>query len=108
LFFLASAPCNALLGNRNRDGLLRHAEWGKRCNMNEGKKSPPESTGKQSGLNDEITDEDVKQIEESYFKQQVNRGVEAMTHGRVLTHAMLKKGIERWRKSIGRQRRRTT
>ncbi len=76
--------------------------------MSEGKKLTPESIGKQSGLDDEITDEDVKQIEESYFKQQVNRGVEAMTHGRVLTHAMLKKGIEKWRKSVGRPRRRTT
>ena len=76
--------------------------------MNEGKKATPKSTGKPSGLDDEITDEDVKQMEALYFKRQVNRGVEAMAHGRVLTHAMLKKGIEKWRKSIGRQRQRTT
>ena len=41
-------------------------------------------------------------MEELFFKQQVEKGLEDVAEGRVLTHQELKERIARWRKSAGR------
>ena len=41
-------------------------------------------------------------MEELFFKQQVEKGLQDVAEGRVLTHAELKERIARWRKSAGR------
>jgi predicted transcriptional regulator len=41
-------------------------------------------------------------MEELYFKQQVDKGLQDVAEGRVLTHQELKERLARWRKSAGR------
>jgi predicted transcriptional regulator len=41
-------------------------------------------------------------MEELFFKQQVEKGLQDVAEGRVLTQAELKERIARWRKSAGR------
>lgn len=41
-------------------------------------------------------------MEELFFKQQVEKGLQDAAEGRVLTHQELKERIARWRKSAGR------
>jgi predicted transcriptional regulator len=41
-------------------------------------------------------------MEELFFKQQVEKGLEDVAQGRILTHQELKERIARWRKSAGR------
>jgi len=41
-------------------------------------------------------------MEELFFKQQVEKGLQDVAEGRVLTHDELKETIARWRKSAGR------
>lgn len=41
-------------------------------------------------------------MEELFFKQQVEKGLEDLAEGRVLTHQELKERVARWRKSAGR------
>ena len=41
-------------------------------------------------------------MEKLFFKQQVEKGLQDVTEGRVLTHQELKERIARWRKSAGR------
>ncbi|TKB76224.1 MAG: hypothetical protein E8D45_06585 [Nitrospira sp.] len=41
-------------------------------------------------------------MEELFFKQQVEKGLQDVTAGRVLTHDELRERIARWRKSAGR------
>lgn len=41
-------------------------------------------------------------MEELFFKQQVEKGLQDVAEGRVLTHNELKERIGRWRKSAGR------
>jgi len=41
-------------------------------------------------------------MEELFFKQQVEKGLQDVAEGRVLTHDELKDKIARWRKSAGR------
>jgi predicted transcriptional regulator len=41
-------------------------------------------------------------IEELFFKQQVEKGLQDVAEGRVLTHDELKEKIGRWRKFAGR------
>jgi predicted transcriptional regulator len=41
-------------------------------------------------------------MEELYFKQQIDRGLQDVGEGRVVSHQELKKRIARWRKSAGR------
>ena len=40
-------------------------------------------------------------MEELYFKQQVEKGLQDVAEGRVLTQEELKERIARWRKSAG-------
>ena len=51
-------------------------------------------------LPDDVTTADI--MEELYFKQQVDRGLQDVTEGRVLSHEELKQRVARWRKSAGR------
>jgi transposase len=41
-------------------------------------------------------------MEELFFKQQVEKGLQDAAEGRILTHQELKERIARWRKSAGR------
>jgi predicted transcriptional regulator len=41
-------------------------------------------------------------MEELFFKQQVEKGLQDVAEGKVLTHQELKERIARWRKSAGR------
>lgn len=41
-------------------------------------------------------------MEELFFKQQIEKGLEDIAQGRILTHQELKERIARWRKSAGR------
>lgn len=41
-------------------------------------------------------------MEELFFKQQVEKGLQDVAEGRVLTQQELKERIARWRKSAGR------
>ena len=51
-------------------------------------------------LPDDVSTFDI--IEELYFKQQVDKGLEDIAEGRTLTHEELKQRIVKWRKSAGR------
>jgi len=51
-------------------------------------------------LPDEVTTDAI--MEELYFKQQVDKGLQDVAQGRVLTHSELKERMARWRKSAGR------
>lgn len=48
-------------------------------------------------LPDEVTTDAI--MEELYFKQQVDKGLQDVAQGRVLTHQELKERMARWRKS---------
>ncbi len=48
-------------------------------------------------LPDEVTTDAI--MEELYFKQQVDKGLQDVAQGRVLTHSELKERMARWRKS---------
>ncbi|MEK7763008.1 MAG: hypothetical protein AAB433_15655 [Nitrospirota bacterium] len=41
-------------------------------------------------------------MEQLFFKQQVEKGLQDVAEGRVLTHEELKERVARWRKSAGR------
>ena len=41
-------------------------------------------------------------MEELFFKQQIEKGLQDVAEGRVLTHEDLKERIARWRTSAGR------
>lgn len=41
-------------------------------------------------------------MEQLFFKQQIEKGLQDVAEGRVLTHEELKERIARWRKSAGR------
>jgi predicted transcriptional regulator len=41
-------------------------------------------------------------MEELFFKQQVEKGLQDVAEGRVLTHEELKERIARWRTSVSR------
>jgi predicted transcriptional regulator len=51
-------------------------------------------------LPDDVTTADI--MEELYFKQQVDKGLQDVAEGRVLSHEELKQRLARWRKSAGR------
>jgi predicted transcriptional regulator len=51
-------------------------------------------------LPDDVTTDAI--MEELYFKQQVDKGLQDVAEGRVLTHQELKERLTRWRKSAGR------
>lgn len=51
-------------------------------------------------LPDDVTTADI--MEELYFKQQVDKGLQDVAEGRVLSHEELKQRVARWRKSAGR------
>ncbi len=51
-------------------------------------------------LPDDVTTSAI--MEELFFKQQVEKGLQDVAEGRVLTHQELKERIARWRKSAGR------
>ncbi|TLY26994.1 MAG: hypothetical protein E6K63_11785 [Nitrospirae bacterium] len=51
-------------------------------------------------LPDDVTTSTI--MEELFFKQQVEQGLEDVAAGRVMTHEELKERMARWRKSTGR------
>ena len=51
-------------------------------------------------LPDDVTTGGI--MEDRFFKQQVENGLQDVAEGRVLTQEELKEGIARWRKSAGR------
>ena len=51
-------------------------------------------------LPDDVTTSVI--MEELFFKQQVEKGLQDIAEGRVLTQQDLKERIARWRKSAGR------
>ena len=51
-------------------------------------------------LPDNVTTDAI--MEEVFFKQQVDKGLQDVAEGRVLTHQELKERLIRWRKSAGR------
>jgi len=51
-------------------------------------------------LPDDVTTSTI--MDELFFKQQVDKGLQDVEKGRVLTHEELKERIVRWRKSSGR------
>jgi predicted transcriptional regulator len=51
-------------------------------------------------LPDEVTTDAI--MEELYFKRQIDKGLQDVAEGRVLTHQELKEQMARWRKSAGR------
>lgn len=51
-------------------------------------------------LPDDVTTADI--MEELYFKQQVDKGLQDVAGGRVLTQQELKERLARWRISAGR------
>src|SRR6059036_1712468 len=51
-------------------------------------------------LPDDVTTAAI--MEELYFKQQVDKGLQDVNEGRVLSHEELKQRVARWRKSAGR------
>ena len=51
-------------------------------------------------LPDDVTTADI--MEELYFKQQIDRGLQDVAEGRTLSHEELKQRVARWRKSAGR------
>lgn len=51
-------------------------------------------------LPDDVTTSVI--MEELFFKQQVEKGLQDVAEGRVLSHQELKERMARWRKSAGR------
>ena len=51
-------------------------------------------------LPEEVTTDAI--MEELYFKRQIDKGLQDVAEGRVLTHQEFKERIARWRKSAGR------
>ena len=51
-------------------------------------------------LPDDVTTSGI--MEELFFKQQVEKGLQDVAEGRVLTQTELKERMARWRKSAGR------
>lgn len=51
-------------------------------------------------LPDEVTTDAI--MEELYFKRQVDKGLQDVAEGRVLSHHELKERLAQWRKSAGR------
>jgi len=51
-------------------------------------------------LPDEITTDDI--LEELFFKRMIDRGLQDVDEGRVISHQELKERIAKWRKSAGR------
>ena len=51
-------------------------------------------------LPDDATTEEI--MEEIYFKQQVDKGLQDVAEDRILSHEELKQRIARWRTSAGR------
>lgn len=51
-------------------------------------------------LPDDVTTSTI--MDELFFKQQVDKGLQDVEKSRVLTHEELKERIARWRKSSGR------
>ena len=51
-------------------------------------------------LPDDVTTSGI--MEELFFKQLVEKGLQDVAEGRVLTHEELKERLARWRKSAGR------
>jgi predicted transcriptional regulator len=51
-------------------------------------------------LPDDVTTSGI--MEELFFKQQVEKGLQDVAEGRALTQAELKERMARWRKSAGR------
>ena len=51
-------------------------------------------------LPDDVTTADI--MEELYFKQQVDKGLQDVAEGRVLSHEELRQRVARWRTSAGR------
>ena len=51
-------------------------------------------------LRDDVTTSTI--MEELFFKQQVEQGLEDVAAGRVMTHEEFKERMARWRKSTGR------
>lgn len=51
-------------------------------------------------LPDDVTTSVI--MEELFFKQQVEKGLQDLAEGRALTHQELKERMARWRKSAGR------
>lgn len=51
-------------------------------------------------LPDEVTTDAI--MEELYFKRQVDKGLQDVAEGRVLSHQELKERLAQWRKSAGR------
>ena len=51
-------------------------------------------------LPDDVTTSTI--MDELFFKQQVDKGLQDIQKGSVLTHEELKERIARWRKSSGR------
>lgn len=51
-------------------------------------------------LPDDVTTSGI--MEELFFKQQVEKGLQDVAEGRILTQAELKERMARWRKSAGR------
>lgn len=51
-------------------------------------------------LPDDVTTGGI--MEELFFKQQVDKGLQDVAEGRILTHEELKERVARWRKSAGR------
>jgi predicted transcriptional regulator len=51
-------------------------------------------------LPDDVTTSAI--MEELFFKQQVEKGLQDVAEGRVLTHQELKERIARWRKPVSR------
>jgi hypothetical protein len=51
-------------------------------------------------LPDDVTTGGI--MEELFFKQQVEKGLEDVAQGRILTHEELKERVAQWRKSAGR------
>ena len=51
-------------------------------------------------LPEEVTTEAI--MEELYFKRQIDKGLQDVAEGRVISHQELKERMARWRKSAGR------
>lgn len=51
-------------------------------------------------LPDEVTTDGI--LEELFFKRMIDRGLQDVDEGRVISHQELKERIAQWRKSAGR------
>jgi predicted transcriptional regulator len=63
-------------------------------------KAKAEALAMIQNLPDDVTTAVI--MEELFFKQQVEKGLQDVADGRVLTQEELKERIARWRKSAGR------